>query len=112
MLTPQQQQFHINRDIAVKMQLEKTANQIKDGLGNISDAAQAAGKEYSLKIQSVFERNDIARRTSASNANSKTSPEDAKANNPTFVGALTYPAEMKYFTMFAFRKYCMTIVIF
>lgn len=105
MLTPEQEQFHINRSIAVKMQLDKTANQIKDGLGNISNAVQAAGKEYSLKIQSVFERNDLTRRTSASNASGKTSPEDARQNNAPFVGALTYPAEMKYFTMFAFRKY-------
>lgn len=105
MLTPQQQQFHIDRSLAVKMQLEKTANQIKDGLGNISNAVQSAGKEYSLKIQSVFERNDIARRTSASSAANKTSPEEARQSNPPFVGALTYPAEMKYFTMFAFRKY-------
>jgi hypothetical protein len=95
-----------NQTINAKTLVDNTVNTIKDGIGKLSQAAQSGAQTASLKIKSIFEKKDMQARTGT--AKGGTTPEQSKADSkdtmmPT--GALTYPATMKYYTLFSFKKY-------
>lgn len=95
--------YSASSSVGEKVSLSDLSGKIKDGVGKVSDAAAAGASKASLQIKSFFEKKDLAK--TATSAKSSVTPEQAKLENPAFKGALLFPAEMRYFTMFAFKAY-------
>ena len=90
-------------EVADKVSFAGISDKVSSGLGKISTAAQSAMTTGSLKIKSSFESTDFAKK--ASLLKSTESPHQSRIQASKFQGALTYPGEMKYYTMFSFYEY-------
>jgi hypothetical protein len=79
------------------------SNSIKAGVDKVSSAVQGAfGSLPSLKITSKFEQKDLPKNTTNQVG---TTPQQAKAKQSSFAGALQFPPSMKYYTKFSFYEY-------
>jgi hypothetical protein len=94
--------FSAVSSIAEKASLGNVVNNITSGVSGFADAAKSAYGTASLKVSSLFKTKDFAKPLGISKSNS---PEQAKADAPKFIGALTYPANMGYYTVFSFIQY-------
>ena len=97
------QQFSQNVSIASKSFVDSLTDKIKSGIGGISDAAKGAAGAVSLKVQSAFPSPDFKTRPAV--ASKAASPTEKIAKRAKYVGALEYPAAMKYYSRFMFYKY-------
>lgn len=76
---------------------------IKAGVDKVSSAVQGAwGSLPSLKITSKFEQKDLPINTTNQGG---TTPQQARAKQSSFAGALQFPPSMKYYTKFSFYEY-------
>lgn len=91
-----------NLSIAQKARIDTALGNINAGIDNFSTAVSEGFKSASLKITSLFENKDFKK---AGGASTSKSPEEAKANKAAFAGALTFPADLQYYTMFSFKEY-------
>jgi hypothetical protein len=82
--------------IADKIGIQKISDALKSGVGKISDALGSATKKATS-----FPVND--KKATAPTSSSQKRPEEVRPVK--YQGALTFPAELKYFTMFTFKKY-------
>jgi hypothetical protein len=94
--------FSAVSSIAEKTSLGNVVNNITSGVKGFADAAKSAYGTASLKVSSLFETKDFSKPLGKSKDDS---PEKAKANVSKYVGALTYPADMGYYTVFSFIQY-------
>lgn len=91
-----------NLSIAQKARIDTALGNINSGIDNFSTAVSEGFKSASLKITSLFENKDFKKTGGATQSKS---PEEAKANKSAFAGALTFPADLQYYTMFSFKEY-------
>ena len=92
-----------NLSIAQKARIDTALGNINSGIDNFSTAVSEGFKSASLKITSLFESKDFKK--AVAGASGSKSPEEAKANKSAFAGALTFPADLQYYTMFSFKEY-------
>jgi hypothetical protein len=92
-----------NLSIAQKARIDTALGNINSGIDNFSTAVSEGFKSASLKITSLFENKDFKK--AVAGASGSKSPEEAKANKSAFAGALTFPADLQYYTMFSFKEY-------
>lgn len=81
---------------------EKVYNSIQAGTNAITAGALDMAGYPSLKVQSKFQANDLAK---VAGVNDSSSPEDAKKDRVKVSGALEFPSGMKHYTKFTFYEY-------
>lgn len=88
--------------ISDKLGLQKIGDAVKSGVSKVANALESGANKAAANVKSRFNTNDAKTQTPAASAKQKR-PEEVPAIK--YAGALTFPAELKYFAMFDFRKY-------
>ncbi len=96
--------YSAEKRIDEKIDLQTIKDKINSGVANVREAAQEISKTVSLKIDSFFKTKDFPK---VAAAGPTARPEAARTNRASLggQGILLFPAEMKYYTMFAFKQY-------
>ena len=97
-------QFSAEKRIDEKIDWQTIKDKINSGVEKLPAAAQQLAKTLNTKIDSLFKTADFPK---VAAAGPTARPETARTNRPSLGGAgiLLFPAEMKYYTMFAFKQY-------
>lgn len=90
-----------NTSLSAKAFVDNVADKIKSGVGNISEAAKQAAGTASAKVKSFFTPADVKGGTKGAAGSSPQVSMESKRP----LGPLEYPAQMKYYTLFSFKKY-------
>jgi hypothetical protein len=104
-------QYSQNNSIDTKVFVDSSIQKVKDGLGNISDAVSSSVGGAVLKLKSAWSAKDLPKSPQMAAKDTKT-PEEKKVVSKTskFSGALVYPQEIKYYTVFSFKAYRRTTI--
>jgi len=96
--------YSAEKRIDEKIDWQTIKDKINSGVEKLPAAAQQLAKTLNLKIDSFFKTADFPKVAAAGAA---ARPEVARTTRPSLGGAgiLLFPAEMKYYTMFAFKQY-------
>lgn len=97
------QLFSNAKSVASKLSAQDIGGKINAGIKNVSSALNQAG----LSVKSEFTRTDLPfvnnRRVQGGKKPEVTRVEYKKTSS--FLGSLVYPGDMKYYTLFKFKKY-------
>ena len=96
--------YSAEKRIDEKIDWQTIKDKINSGVEKLPAAAQQLAKTLNTKIDSLFKTADFPK---VAAAGPTARPETARTNRPSLGGAgiLLFPAEMKYYTMFAFKQY-------
>lgn len=91
--------------ISQKISSLNVSDALNSGVSKISSAVQSSLGGVTAQLKTSFGVNDL---TSSVGSFFGTSPEDSRGGG--FAGTLTYPAQMKYYTVFTFKEYQRVVV--
>lgn len=97
------QVFSTAKSVASKLSIQDIGNKVSAGINNVSSALGKAG----LAIKSEFVRKDLPVVNNRRIQGGK-KPEVTRVeykDTTSFLGSLVYPGDMKYYTLFKFKKY-------
>lgn len=93
--------FSTASSIAEKINLQKIGDAMGSGITKLADALKGGAAKATADIKSKFPTNDAAKKPAVPTQQKR--PEEVPAIR--FAGALTFPAELKYYAKFTFTKY-------
>lgn len=95
--------FSAKASIAEKMNVLTSAKLVATSIPGVSDISTNAKKSATMSVVSKFKKQDLDTVQGKSTAGQ--TPEQARADQTQYNGALTYPSHLKYYARFSFKAY-------